>query len=49
MFLLKKIIQIYFLISFVLAQGPSNSFGIGNLQKWSSPSQSGVGSIGLVP
>jgi len=49
MFLLKKIIQIYFLISFALAQGPTNSFGIGNLQKWSSPSQSGVGSIGLVP
>ena len=49
MFLLKKIIQIYFLVSFVLAQGPTNSFGIGSIQKWNSPSQSGIGSIGLVP
>ena len=26
-----------------------NSFGIGNHQKWNSPSQGGIGSVGLVP
>ena len=26
-----------------------NSFGIGSHQNWSSPSQGGIGSIGLVP
>ena len=49
MFPLKKLIQILLLISLSIAQGPVNSFGIGNHQKWSSPSQGGIGSVGLVP
>ena len=49
MFPLKKLIQILLFISFSVAQGPANSFGIGNHQKWSSPSQGGIGSVGLVP
>ena len=49
MFPLKKLIQILLFISFCIAQGPANSFGIGNHQKWSSPSQGGIGSVGLVP
>ena len=49
MFPLKKLIQILLFISFSVAQGPANSFGIGNHQKWSYPSQGGIGSVGLVP
>ena len=49
MFPLKKLIQILLFISLSIAQGPVNSFGIGNHQKWSSPSQGGIGSVGLVP
>ena len=46
---LKKFIQIILFVSFSIAQGPANSFGIGNHQKCSSPSQGGIGSVGLVP
>ena len=49
MYLLRIIIKSIILLSFCLAQGPLNSFGIGNNQKWLSPSQAGIGSIGLVP
>ena len=49
MFPLKKLIQVLLFTSFSVAQGPANSFGIGNHQKWSSPSQGGIGSVGLVP
>tara|TARA_Y100000741_G_scaffold343745_1_gene307795 strand:- start:548 stop:1873 length:1326 start_codon:yes stop_codon:yes gene_type:complete len=49
MFLPRIIIKSGFLVCFCLAQGPLNSFGIGNHQKWLSPSQGGIGSIGLVP
>tara|TARA_Y100001970_G_scaffold271430_1_gene366662 strand:- start:385 stop:1698 length:1314 start_codon:yes stop_codon:yes gene_type:complete len=45
----KNLIQVSFLFSLVFSQGPLNSFGIGNYQRWSSPSQGGIGSIGLVP
>ena len=49
MLLPKKLILGTFLFSLLFGQGPLNSFGIGNHQKWSSPSQGGIGSIGLVP
>ena len=46
---LRNLIQICFLFSLLFSQGPLNSFGIGNYQKWNSPSQGGIASIGLVP
>ena len=49
MLLLRKSIQVYLLLPLLFSQGTLNSFGIGNHQKWSSPSQGGIGSIGLVP
>ncbi len=49
MFHLRVIIKSVFLLSVCLSQGSLNSFGIGNHQKWLSPSQGGIGSIGLVP
>ena len=49
MLLLRNLIQVPFLFSLVFSQGTLNSFGIGNYQRWSSPSQGGIGSIGLVP
>ena len=49
MLLLKKSIQVFILFSLLFSQGTLNSFGIGNHQKWNSPSQGGIGSIGLVP
>ena len=49
MFRLIKVIKIIVLFTFCLAQGPLNSFGIGKHQEWSSPSQGGAGSIGLIP
>ena len=44
-----RVIKIFVLFNFCIAQGPLNSFGIGKHQKWFSPSQSGAGSIGLIP
>ena len=49
MLLLRNFIQVSSLLSLLFSQGPFNSFGIGNHQRWSSPSQGGIGSIGLVP
>ena len=49
MLLLRNSIQVYLFLSLLFSQGTLNSFGIGNHQKWSSPSQGGIGSIGLVP
>ena len=49
MVLLRNSIQLTFFLSLLFSQGPFNSFGIGNHQRWSSPSQGGIGSIGLVP
>ena len=49
MLLLRKLIQVSLLLSLIYSQGTLNSFGIGYKQKWSSPSQGGIGSIGLVP
>ena len=49
MFPLRLIIKSVFLLSLCLAQGLLNSFGIGNHQKWLSPSVGGISSIGLVP
>ena len=49
MLLLRNSIQVYLLLSLLFSQGTLNSFGIGNHQKWNSPSQGGIGSIGLVP
>ena len=49
MFPLRLIIKSVFLLCLCLAQGSLNSFGIGNHQKWLSPSVGGIGSIGLVP
>ncbi len=45
----RNLILVIFIFSLVFSQGPLNSFGIGNHQTWSSPSQGGIGSIGLVP
>ncbi len=47
--LLRKFILFFLLFSLLFSQGTLNSFGIGYQQKWSSPSQGGIGSIGLVP
>ena len=49
MLLLRSLIQVYLLLSLLFSQGTLNSFGIGSHQKWNSPSQGGIGSIGLVP
>tara|TARA_B100000424_G_C22927802_1_gene493585 strand:- start:522 stop:1835 length:1314 start_codon:yes stop_codon:yes gene_type:complete len=49
MHLLRNLVLFYILLPFLFSQGTLNSFGIGNHQKWSSPSQGGIGSIGLVP
>ncbi len=43
------LIQFSLLFCMLFGQGQLNSFGIGNFQKWNSPSQGGLGSIGLVP
>ena len=43
------IIKSLFLLSLSLAQGPFNGYGIGTLQNWTSPSEAGASSIGLVP
>ncbi len=49
MLLLRNTVSVYLLLSLLFSQGTLNSFGIGNHQKWNSPSQGGIGSIGLVP
>ena len=49
MLLLRNSIRGYLLFSLLFSQGTLNSFGIGSHQNWSSPSQGGIGSIGLVP
>ncbi len=49
MLLLKNIISVLLFLSLMFSQGTLNSFGIGNYQRWSSPSQGGIGSVGLVP
>jgi len=49
MLLLRNLFCVSLLLSLLFSQGTLNSFGIGSHQKWSSPSQGGIGSIGLVP
>ena len=49
MCLLRSIIKLLCLLSLSLAQGPFNGYGIGALQNWTSPSEAGASSIGLVP
>ena len=43
------IIKSLCLLSLSLAQGPFNGYGIGALQNWTSPSEAGASSLGLVP
>ena len=49
MFLLRYVLKLIFFISLCLSQGPFNSYGIGDVQKWNSASSGGSSSIGLVP
>ena len=49
MCLRSNIIKLICLLSLSLAQGPFNGYGIGALQNWTSPSEAGASSIGLVP
>ena len=49
MCLRSSIIRVLCLLSLSLAQGPFNGYGIGTFQSWTSPSEAGASSLGLVP
>ena len=49
MSLLNKLLKILFFVSMCFSQGPSNGYGIGSLQQWSSASAGGSSSLGMTP
>ena len=49
MFLLDRLLIIVLLISICFSQGPTNGYGIGSLQQWSSASAGGNSSLGMIP
>ena len=49
MFLLDRLHIIVFFISICFSQGPTNGYGIGSLQQWSSASAGGNSSLGMTP
>ncbi|MDG1224871.1 MAG: hypothetical protein P8O00_09875 [Candidatus Marinimicrobia bacterium] len=49
MFLLDRAFIIVLFISICFSQGPTNGYGIGSLQQWSSASAGGNSSLGMIP
>lgn len=49
MFLRKRPLIIVLFISICFSQGPTNGYGIGSLQQWSSASAGGNSSLGMTP
>ena len=49
MFLLDRLFIIVLFISICFSQGPTNGYGIGSLQQWSSASAGGNSSLGMIP
>ena len=49
MFLLNRLLIILLFISICFSQGPTNGYGIGSPQQWSSASAGGSSSLGMTP
>ena len=49
MYLLNRLLKLLLLASICFSQGPTNGYGIGSFQQWTSASAGGSSSLGLAP